>query len=144
MDGWEDLPKEMQQSSFICRVIHSQQPRLALPHCLFIVTCRPIASVSLKQLIRTTVEISRFSAESVDAYATQYLRQQGRDPTVFITALNDNRHACGLSSPPINAAILLHLFLTIQTGFPSTQTELFRCFLLNVLLHHLVAKPKHH
>ena len=144
MDGWEDLPEGMQQSSFIRRIIHSQQPQLALPQCLFIVTCRPIASVSLKQLISTTVEISGFSAESVDAYATQYLRQQGRDPAVFITALNDNHHARGLSSLPINAAILLHLFLTIQTGFPSTQTELFRCFLLNVLLHHLVAKTKHH
>ena len=144
MDGWEDLPEEMQKSSFIRRVLHSQQPQLALPRCVFLVTCRPIASASLKQLVTTTVEISGFSAESVDVYATQYLTQQGRDPTVFITALNDNHYARGLSSLPINAAILLHLFMTIQTGFPATQTELFRCFLLNVLLHHLVAKKKHY
>ena len=143
MDGWEDLPENMQDSSFIRRVLHSQKPQLALPHCLFLVTCRPIASASLKQLVTTTVEISGFSAGSVDAYATQYLTQQGIDPAVFITALNDNHHARGLSSLPINAAILLHLFITIQMGFPSTQTELFRCFLLNVLLHHLVAKTKH-
>ena len=65
MDGWEDLPEEMQESSFIRCVLHSQQPQLALPRCMFLVTCRPIASASLKQLVTTTVKICGFSAESV-------------------------------------------------------------------------------
>ena len=46
---------------------------------------------------------------------------------------NSTQLTRGLSSIPINAAILLHLFLTTQTGPPTTQTELFRCFLLNLL-----------
>ena len=32
---------------------------------------------------------------------------------------------------------MLHLLLTIQTGLPTTQTELFKCFILNLLLHRL-------
>ena len=143
MDGWEDLPDNMQQSSFVCTLLKEKQQKLVLPHCSFIVTSRPIVSASLKQLVPMTVEITGFSAESVDFYATQYLTQQGKDPTVFITALNDNPPTRGLSSIPINAAILLHLFLTIQTGLPTTQTELYRCFLLNLLLHHLVSKTGH-
>ena len=143
LDGWEDLPEELHTSSFIHDLLKGSQPGLALPKCSFIVTTRPIASPSLEPLVATTVEITGFSSESVDTYASQYLTQQGKDPAVFITALNDNHHARGLCSLPINAAILLHLFLTIQTGLPTTQTELFNCFILNLLLRHLVAKMKY-
>ena len=141
LDGWEDLPEEL-QTSFIHDLLKGSQLGLALPRCSFIVTTRPIASPSLQSLVTTIVEITGFSSESVDTYASQYLTQQGKDPAVFITALNDNHHARGLCSLPINAAILLHLFLTIQTGLPTTQTELFNCFILNLLLRHLVAKYK--
>ena len=140
LDGWEDLPEG---SSFIHKVLEGKQPGVALPHCLFIVTSRPVATAFLQPLVSTTVEITGFSHKSVDTYASQYLTQVGRDPTVFITALNSNHHARGLCSLPINAAILLHLFLAIQTGLPSTQTELFKCFILNLLLRHLMAKVGH-
>ena len=143
LDGWEDLPEEMHTSSFIHDLLKGSQPGLALPQCSFIVTTRPMASPSLQPLLTTIVEITGFSSVSVDTYASQYLTQQGKDPAVFITALNDNHHARGLCSLPINAAILLHLFLTIQTGLPTTQTELFNCFIINLLLRHLVAKVKY-
>ena len=143
LDGWEDLPEELHTSSFIHDLLKGSQPGLALPKCSYIVTTRPIASPSLQPLVTTIVEITGFSSESVDTYASQYLTQQGKDPAVFITALNYNHHARGLCSLPINAAILLHLFLTIQTGLPTTQTELFNCFILNLLLRHLVTKAKY-
>ena len=145
LDGWEDLPEfeELHTSSIFHDLVKGSKPGSALPHCSFIVTTRPIVSPSLQPLVTTTVEITGFSSESVDTYASQYLTQQGKDPAVFITALNDNHHARGLCSLPINAAILLHLFLTIQTGLPTTQTELFNCFILNLLLRHLVAKAKY-
>ena len=142
LDGWEDLPEEL-HTSFIHDLLKGSKPGSALPHCSFIVTTRPVTSPSLQPLVTTIVEITGFSSESVDTYASQYLTQQGKDPAVFITALNDNHHARGLCSLPINAAILLHLFLTIQTGLPTTQTELFNCFILNLLLRHLVAKAKY-
>ena len=143
LDGWEDLPEGLQISDFIHDLLKGSQPGLALPRCSFIVTTRPIASPSLQPLVTTIVEVTGFSSESVDTYASQYLTQQGKDPAVFVTALNNNHHARGLCSLPINAAILLHLFLTIQTGLPTTQTELFNCFILNLLLRHLVAKAKY-
>ena len=64
----------------------------------------------------------------------------GKDPTVFKKAVYDNHYVRGLCSNPINAAILLHLLLIIQTGLPTTQTELFKCFILNLLLHRLEDK----
>ena len=140
LDGWEDLPEELHTSSVFHDLLKGNKPGSALPHCSFIVTTRPIVSPSLQPLVTTIVEITGFSSESVDTYASQYLTRQGKDPAVFITALNDNHHARGLCSLPINAAILLHLFLTIQTGLPTTQTELFNCFILNLLLRHLVTK----
>ena len=143
LDGWEDLSEELQTSSLIHDLLEGSQLGLALPRCSYIVTTRPIASPSLEPLVTTIVEITGFSSESVDTYASQYLTQQGKDPAVFITALNDNHHARGLCSLPINAAILLHLFLTLQTGLPTTQTELFNCFIINLLLRHLVAKAKY-
>ena len=101
----------MHTSPVIHDLLKGSQPGVALPHCSFIVTTRPVASPSLQPLVTTTVEITGFSAESVDTYASQCLIQQGKDPAVFIRALNDNHHARGLCSLPINAAILLHLFL---------------------------------
>ena len=42
LDGWEDLPEG---SSFIHKVLEGKQPRVAaLPHCLFIITSRPVAT----------------------------------------------------------------------------------------------------
>ena len=141
MDGWEDLPDD--PSLYIRDLVNGSKPGIALPHCSFIVTSRPIASASLKwSRAFTTIEITGFSSESIDAYATQYLTQQNKDPAVFLTALHDNNLALGLCNLPINAAILLHLFLVIGTGFPTTQTELFNCFVINILLRHL-AKQGH-
>ena len=134
LDGWEDLPEGL---SFIHKFVEC---KLAIPQCLFIITSRPSATASLQPLIFTTVEITGFSHENVDTYATQYLTQVGRDPTVFKKAVYDNHYVRGLCSIPINAAILLHLLLTIQTGLPTTQTELFKCFILNLLLHRLEDK----
>ena len=131
LDGWEDLPEG---SSFIHKFV---EYKLAIPQCLFIITTRPSATASLQPLVPTTIEITGFSHENVDTYATQYLTQVGKDPNVFKTAINDNHYVRGLCSIPINAAILLHLLLTIQTGLPTTQTELFKCFILNLLLHRL-------
>ena len=129
LDGWEDLPEG---SSYIDKLV---EYKLEIPYCLFIVTSRPSATASLQPLVPTTIEITGFSHENFDTYATQYLTQVGgKDPTVFKTA---NHYVRGLCSIPINAAILLHLLLTIQTGLPTTQTELFKCFILNLLLHRL-------
>ena len=104
--------------------IFSKQSARSGTTTLLVYCHHSVASPSLQPLVTTTVEITGFSAESVDTYASQCLIQQGKDPAVFITALNDNHHARGLCSLPINTAILLHLFLTIQTGLPTTQTEL--------------------
>ena len=143
LDGWEDLPSDLPAASFIREVLEGSQLGVALPHCSFLVTTRPIASFSLQPLVTKTLEITGFSAESVDVYATKYLTQNGRDPADFITKLNDNHYAHGLCSLPINASILLYLFLAIHTGFPTSQTELFEFFILNLLLRHLVAKSSH-
>ena len=135
LDGLEDLPEG---SSFIDKLVEN---KLEIPQCLFIVTSRPSATASIKTLVSTTVEIIDFSDEKVDEYATQYLTQVGKeDPTVLKKALNDNHYVRGLCRIPINVAILLHLLLTIQTGLPTTQTELFKCFILNLLLRRLEVK----
>ena len=73
LDGWEDLPEG---SSFIYKILEGKQPGVALPHCLFIVTSRPIGTPSLQPLISTTVEITGFSHESVVTYATCSNRPQ--------------------------------------------------------------------
>ena len=58
--------------------------KLEIPQCLFIITSRPSATASIKPLVSTTVEITGFSDEKVDEYATQYLTQVGKeDPTVL-------------------------------------------------------------
>ena len=140
LDGWEDLPKGSKLSSFIHRCLKGTYE--ALSHCSFVVTSRPIASDTLQPLVTTTVEITKLSPESIHSYATQYLTQHGKDPTVFITELNNNPQARGLCSLPMNAAIMLHLFLFLATGLPTTQTELFKSFILNLLLRHLTKKKE--
>ena len=143
LDGWEDLPKGSKLASFIYRCLEdTNEVALRIPHCSFVVTSRPIASDPLQPLVTTTVEITKLSPESVHTYATQYLTQHGKDPTLFITELNKNPQARGLCSLPMNAAIMLHLFLFLATGLPTTQTELFKSFILNLLLHHLARKKE--
>ena len=68
LDGWEDLPEG---SSFVHNVLEGKRPSVALFYCLFIFTSRPIGTPSLRPLVSTTVEITGFSHESINTYATQ-------------------------------------------------------------------------
>ena len=140
LDGWEDLPKGSKLSSFFLSCLRGTFS--ALSHCSFVVTSRPIASDTLEPLVTATVEITKLSPEGMHSYATQYLTQHGKDPNVFITELNNNPQARGLCSLPMNATIMLHLFLFVATGLPTTQTEMFKSFILNLLLQHLTKKKE--
>ena len=55
LDGWEDLPEELHRSSVFHDLLKGSKPGLALPHCSFIATTRPIVSPSLQPLVTTTV-----------------------------------------------------------------------------------------
>ena len=50
MDSWEDLPDN--EPLYIRDLVNGSKPGIALPHCSFIVTSRPIASASLKHISR--------------------------------------------------------------------------------------------
>ena len=61
----------------------------------------------------------------------------GHDANVLLTAIESKAALSRFCSLPITVTILIHLFFTFGTNIPTTQTELFRCLILNLLLRNL-------
>ena len=61
----------------------------------------------------------------------------GHDANTLLTALESKAVLSRFCSLPITVTILVHLFFSLGTDLPTTQTELFRCLILNLLLRNL-------
>lgn len=133
-DGWDEMSTDAQKSSFVASFIKQTTPLSALPKCSIVVTSRSEASLTPSGKI---VNIQNLELGQILELIVKNTENTGHDADALVTALEKKpmlRHFCSL---PISVTILVHLFFTLETGLPSTQTELFKCLILNLLLRNL-------
>ena len=76
--------------------------------------------------------------DKVNEIITKSVEGTDHDASELIASLESNTSLQSFClTVPINVAILVSLFFLFQSGLPNTQTELFKCLVLNLLLHNL-------
>ena len=102
-DGYDECPKEQQQSGLICDILN----RDVIPCCGLIVTSRPHASVSLRNEATVRVEILGFTKCEQDNYIkTSMCEEQKIDK--LSQYLQSHPIINSLCFIPFNMVVLLH------------------------------------
>ena len=103
------------------------------------VTTRPEASsLEIKSSEIIWMSLNGLTGNKVNEIIAKTVEGTDHDPSELIASLESNTSLQAFcSTVPINVAILISLFFLFQSGLPNTQTELFKCLVLNLLLHNL-------
>ena len=135
-DGWDEMPEEIQKHSFIASFIRQDTPQSSLPGCTIAVTSRSETQY-LEGVKRAEVDLDSLNQSQVEEMVAKNTEGTGHDANELLTAIESKAALSRFCSLPITVTILVHLFFTFGTNIPTTQTELFRCLILNLLLRNL-------
>ena len=135
-DGWDEMPQGVQTESFIASFIHQAAPETSLPGCTIVVTTRTEA-YRLKSSESALVHIDCLDRKQVKELIIKNIEGTGHDANELLATLESKSVLRRFCSLPITVTILIHLFFTFGTNIPTTQTELFQCLVLNLLLRNL-------
>ena len=141
-DGWDEMPQEVQRESFVASFIRRDSPGSSLPNCTTVVTTRPEA---LYLRVKSSEEIwmNGLTVNKVNEIITKSVEGTDHDPSELIASLESNTSLQAFClTVPINVVLLISLFFLFQSGLPNTQTELFKCMVLNLLLYNLQLRWK--
>ena len=135
-DGWDEMSQEIQKQSFIASFIRQDALQSSLPGCTIAVTSRSEIQF-LNGLKMSKVELESLNPSQVVELVTKNTEGTGHNANELLTALESKAALSRFCSLPITVTILIHLFFTFGANIPTTQTELFRCLILNLLLRNL-------
>ena len=139
IDGWDEGGSSLPETSAIRRLI---QPELCyqenpLYESSVIVTSRPIASGDLQLLASSRIEIVGFTPAELRQYFSECLEGDCRAVDELLERIQEHPEVEGSCYLPLNAAIIVHLFLSEGQTIPSTQYGIFSAVVLNSVFRHL-------
>ena len=133
LDGFDELPEEMQHSGFIADVLQ----RKVLPGCVIIVSSRPHASAGLRP-DAIHIEVLGFSKECQSSLIQKSLtKQQQKDLQAY---LRKYQSINSLLLVPFNMTVLLFLYKQHQQGsvtLPTNSTEFYNLFICQIIRSNL-------
>ena len=131
MDGWDELPAQLRQKSFLRDMI---TPRRISPITLssVIVTSRPISSGDLIESVSSRIEVLGFTLEEQRQYFTECLKGDTKAVDDLMERLSENPAIEGSCYLPLNASIVAHLYLS-DGSLPTTVHGLFSSFAQHIL-----------
>jgi len=136
LDGWDELPPDLQQKSLF-RDLIEQPHSISLPESSVIITSRPISSDDLHPLVSSRIEIVGFTPDRAEEFFTESLAgdlealQRLKDQLSESPAVES---ACYL---PLNAAIVVYLFLALGQSLPQTLHEVLKSLVEHFILRQL-------
>ena len=145
LDGFDELPKALQQESYLLNLIKG----LVLPASTVLVTSRPSATAELLTSCRPQkrVEILGFTQESVKAYARSIFSSDLKKLEKFMAyiSISNNPAINSLMYVPLNAAIIVLIYQHSSNSsiLPHTLTELYTQLCLTVLNRYLKANDNY-
>ena len=141
-DGLDLIPPQEQKCHYITELLKGS-PGTALPKATILVTSRPEGSKGFLRLFSSRIRLLGFTNEeqivafffkslALESEVENFFHLKARSPVVL-----------GMCSLPINAAIIAYLLSVPGLEIPTTRTELYRYFLLNLLLRHIQERTEH-
>ena len=135
MDGWDELPAQLRQESFLRDIII---PSTKSPITLssVIVTSRPISSGDLIESVSSRIEVLGFTLEEQRQYFTECLKGDTKAVDDLMERLNENPTIEGSCYLPLNASIVAHLYLS-DGSLPTTTHGIFSSLAKHILSRYI-------
>ena len=138
LDGWDELPLDLQKESIISKLIkpklHQENP---LSKTAVIVTSRPVSSGDLCPLVSSRIEVLGFTAEEQRLFFIECLNNDTKAVETLMESLSSNPAMEGSCYLPLNASIIAHLYLT-NGSLPTTIYGIF-----SSLVQHCLSRYRH-
>ena len=132
LDGWDEISPIVRTCSLAQSLIQSELHKSSV-----IVTSRPIASGDLQLLASSRVEIVGFTPAELRQYFSECLEGDCGAVEKLLERIGEHPEVEGSCYLPLNAAIIVHLFLSEGQTIPSTQYGIFSAVALNCIFRHL-------
>ena len=133
LDGWDELAKDKPGHAVIFDFIQSNE----LQESSIIITSCPTSSANLHMHVSLRVEILGFSKSELWSYFSFYLKKDSKnvhnpkdvgnrkDVDDLLKRIKNNPILEGICYLPLNASILVHLFMRGDGELPDTQYGIF-------------------
>ncbi len=126
LDGWDELPHSLQMESIYQRLIDPEKST----NSTVIVTSRPVSSGELHPHVSSRVEIIGFAPEELKQYFSECLRGESRAVEALLERIEENPVVASSCYLPLNAAIIVHIFLSGNHALPTTVLGIFTSVVL--------------
>jgi len=137
LDGYDELPAELRQNSFIARLLQHK----VLPSSAIVVSSRPHASTRLRNNATCRVEILGFSEEDQTHFIQQALEGQEKKISQLNKYLTTHPTIASMCFIPFNMTILLFLYKE-KTTLPTSSSDLYNFFICLTFCRHLAKSGK--
>ena len=132
LDGYDEYPSNLQQSSLIGDIIKRQ----VLPLCGLVVSSRPHASERLRKQTTIRVDILGFTETEREQYIKQALPDQPHKIKELMDYLHRRPSIDSICFIPFNMVILLYLY-KLGVSLPKNCTELYHHFICFTICRYL-------
>ncbi|MCG8624857.1 MAG: NACHT domain-containing protein, partial [Proteobacteria bacterium] len=118
MDGWDEYPLQLEESSLIEKLIRSPG-EFSMQLSTVVITSRPVASGKLQRYCSSRLEIIGYKQEELEGFFREALQdnpQKIAKLNEFLETMPLIKKSCRL---PLNAAIVAHTFKCSDGSLPS-------------------------
>ena len=140
LDGWDEYGGGLSYHSVFQRLICSPE-EINMRFSSLIITSRPIASGELQRYASSRVEIVGFTSAEVKKYFSESIGDSKMEHKLqdHLRERPVIEASCYL---PLNAAIVVHLFLALNHTLPHTLHEVFLSLVLCCIIRHLTRQAE--
>ena len=135
LDGWDEYGGGLSYHSVFQRLICSPE-EINMRFSSLIITSRPIASGELQRYASSRVEIIGFTSAEVKKYFYESIGDSKTEHNLH-EHLRERPVIEASCYLPLNAAIVVHLFLALNHTLPHTLHEVFVSVVLCCIIRHL-------
>ena len=126
LDGWDELSSDLTSDSIIQKLIQpSMFQESPLHQSSVIVTSRPSSSATLHTLVSSRVEVIGFTPRELEQYFRECLKDDSRAVQALLERIRENPVVEGSCYLPLNAAIVVHVFLSGNHSLPTSNHGIF-------------------
>ena len=140
LDGWDELPQNKDRHSFIHRLLQNLPGRSIFHKSSIIVTSRPISSCVLHPIVSSRVEILGFDRQELEAFFTESLKGDTKAMKILMERIEEHPEIERSSYLPLNAKILVHLFISNGYSIPNSMYGIFHELVLTCISRHCLKK----
>ena len=140
LDGWDEYGGGLSYHSVFQRLICNPE-EINMRFSSLIITSRPIASGELQQYASSRVEIIGFTSAELKKYFSESIGDSKTEQNLH-KHLREHpviKASCYL---PLNAAIVVHLYLALNHTLPHTLHEVFVSLVLCCIIRHLTRQAE--